>query len=413
MLLVGAALCGSLIALASPGAAGGKASTKPTEPVPSLAVVHAEPRQQAPVPPFDPLVHRVEGSLLVADLPDGRRAELTLDPGLQTRIEALFRSYAVPYAAFVALEPATGRVLAYVSHSSANPNAGDLAREASAPSASVFKLVTAAALLDAGVMPDTRVCYSGGLRHLEAADIVDNPQRDRACATFEEAISGSINAVIAKLADRTLDRAGLAHYASAFGFGQALPFDAAVQPSAAEVPDERLERARMAAGFWHTHMSPLHGALLAAMIADGGEMPRARMIARVTDTEGHELPQPSPPAARRVVASATAKSIGQMMLGTVSHGTARKAFHDTRGRPYLPGIPIAGKTGSLSSDDPYRAYSWWVGYAPEPSAEIALAALVVNTPEWRIKASQVAREALQYYLVDRKHPRTPRSHPRK
>jgi beta-lactamase class D len=65
-------------------------------------------------------------------------------------------------------------------------------------------------------------------------------------------------------------------------------------------------------------------------------------------------------------------------------------------------MAIAGKTGSLSSERPYRAYSWWVGYAPGPAPEIALAALVVNTPRWRIKASYLAREALRFYLVDRK-----------
>ncbi|HMI94567.1 MAG TPA: penicillin-binding transpeptidase domain-containing protein, partial [Polyangiales bacterium] len=74
-------------------------------------------------------------------------------------------------------------------------------------------------------------------------------------------------------------------------------------------------------------------------------------------------------------------------------------FHDPRGRPFLPGISVAGKTGSLSSDQPYRAYSWWIGFAPEDAPRVAVAALVVNTPKWRIKASYVAREALRYYLA--------------
>jgi peptidoglycan glycosyltransferase len=402
VLLIGAALSGSLIAWAAPGGAGSAAhAPKVLERAPALAVVRV-PSTQPPLTGFDPLSQRLDGSLLVSDLPDGRRAELTLEPGLQAHLRKMLRDYTVPYGAAVAIEPATGRVLAYVSHSSANPEAGDLVRDASAPSASIFKLVTAAALVDAAVLPDTRVCYGGGLKRLALADLLDNPARDRTCATLEQAIAGSINAVMAKLADQKLDRVTIEHYARAFGFGQAPAFDAPTQPSRAEVPDDRLELARTAAGFWHMYMSPLQGALLAATIANAGAMPRPRMVERVLDREGHELYVSEPSPMRSVIPRATAKTLGQMMLGTVVHGTARSAFHDSRGRPYLPGIAVAGKTGSLSSDRPYRAYSWWVGYAPEAAPEIAIATLVVNTPVWRIKASQVAREALQYYLVERK-----------
>ena len=82
-------------------------------------------------------------------------------------------------------------------------------------------------------------------------------------------------------------------------------------------------------------------------------------------------------------------------------GTARRTFHDRHGRPFLPGVRIAGKTGTLSGSDPYRGYTWWVGFAPAEAPTIAVAALAVNTPLWRIKASYVAREALRYYLVER------------
>src|SRR5260221_10545493 len=69
--------------------------------------------------------HR-DGPLLVANDAAGRRIELSVVPALQERITRLFAQYQVPYGALVAIEPGTGRVLAYVSHSSANPNAVDL-----------------------------------------------------------------------------------------------------------------------------------------------------------------------------------------------------------------------------------------------------------------------------------------------
>lgn len=395
-------LCASFIALAAAGDAGKSAavlaSARPATPE-KKAPQKASPA--ALLAGFDPLKHREQEGRFVADLPSGATAELSLDPALQRHVEAVFDEYEVPYGALVALDPKTGRVLAYVSHSSANPDAGDLVRDPTPPAASVFKVVTGAALLDAGVTPAERVCYGGGMSGLKEADLVDDKARDRSCVSLAEAMGGSINTVFAKLADRKLDGARIARYAQAFGFGHALPFDAPLRSSPYDVPEDRLERARTAAGFWHMHMSPLHAALIAATVANGGAMPRASMIDRIRDAQGQSLHAHTPATFRSVVGRATASALTSMMALTVSEGTAHSAFFDTKGRPYLPGIAVAGKTGSLSSERPYRHYSWWIGFAPEHAPEIALAALVVNTPKWRIKSSYVAREALRQYLVER------------
>jgi len=351
---------------------------------------------------FDPRVYRRENDLLVSDLESGHRAVLSLDAGLQEHLAELFEKFQVPYGAVVAIEPQTGRVLSYVSHSSAEPNSDDLVLDATPPVASVFKIITAAALIDAGVTPQERVCYNGGFRRLTQSDLLDNPRRDAYCATFQEAMGGSINAVFAKLADRHLDTETVKRYASAFGFDHTLPFDIRPSISRAQIPTERLEFARTAAGFWHTHMSPLHAALIAATVANDGVMPRISMIDRVVDSSGKVLRRFQPGAFRSVIPRFTARTIGQMMQRTVTHGTAKNAFYDPKGRAFIPGIRIAGKTGSLSQSKPYHAFSWWVGYAPLDNPTISVAALVVNTPRWRIKASYAAREALRYYLIQKK-----------
>lgn len=341
------------------------------------------------------------GDRLVATLGDGARAELTIDPGLQAHLERQLAEYEVPYGAAVAIDPRSGRVLAFVSHSSADPRfADEVARDATPPSASVFKIVTAAALLDRGVRPSTRVCYGGGLHGLTLRDLDDDAERDRQCATLAEAMGSSINAVFAKLADRRLEPATLRRYADAFGYGQALPFDVRTQPSAIDVPEERLEFARTAAGFWHAHLSPLHGALLAATIANHGTMPRASMIERIVDADGNVVSSFEARPFRTVVGRDTADQIARMMERTVSSGTARSAFLDPQGTPFLPGIRVAGKTGTLNQERPeYRGYSWFVGFAPAEAPRIAVATLVVNTPRWRIKGSYLGREALRYWLA--------------
>lgn len=397
-LLTGAAFSVCLLGLALAGGTG------PAPAAADAATPAARPiRQSTPsthVAGFNPLAQRREGDHLVSDLAGGGEAILTLDPGLQEHLTRVLRSHRVPFGAVVALEPSSGRVLAYVSHSSADPDAGDLVRDVSAPSASVFKLVTAAALLDAGIRPDVRVCYGGGMHRLSARDLIDNPRRDRACATLTDGIGYSINAVLAKLADANLDARALRGHAHSFGYGRELPFDVPVPVSPIDIPDDRLEFARTAAGFWHTHMSPLHGALLAAAIANGGVMPRATMIARTFDSRGDLKRSYEPRPGHPVMSRDDARKLAQMMTTTVSRGTAREAFRNRRGQPFLRDIVVAGKTGSLSSDRPYRAYSWWVGFAPEAAPTIAIAALVVNGETWHIKAAQVAREALRYRLID-------------
>lgn len=394
-------LCASFIALAAAGDANKSAALATARPAPVEKKASKSGGAAALLAGFDPLKHREQDGRFVADLPSGATADLSLDPGLQRHVESVFEEYDVPYGALVALDPKSGRVLAYVSHSSANPDAGDLVRDPTPPAASVFKVVTSAALLDSGVSPAERVCYGGGMSGIGERDLVDDTNRDRACVSLAEALGGSINTVFAKLADRRLDGAKIARYAEAFGFGHALPFDAPLRSSSYEVPEDRLERARTAAGFWHMHMSPLHASLIAATIANGGAMPRVSMIDRVRDAQGKALQSHAPSTFRSVIGRATASSLASMMTLTVSEGTAHSAFFDAKGRPYLPNISVAGKTGSLSSERPYRHYSWWVGFAPERDPEIALAVLVVNTPKWRIKSSYVAREALRQYLVER------------
>jgi peptidoglycan glycosyltransferase len=342
---------------------------------------------------------RLEDETYLVEARGGDTAVLTLDASLQQHMEAYFARYEVPEAGLVAIDPSSGRVLAYVSHRGRDTAPADMARDASAPAASVFKIITGAALLDAGVPATQRVCYHGGESRLVASLLDPNPELDRTCATLAEAMGGSLNAVFARLADQRLDAPTLERYAHAFAFDQGLPFDLESTPSTIEVPTERLEFARTSAGFWHSHLSPLHGALIAATIANGGAMPRAAVVDHVIDADGHVVHRFEPQTYRQVIGRDTADALNRMMRLTVSRGTARRAFHDDRGRPFLPGIAVAGKTGTLSEERPYRGYTWWVGFAPADHPRIAIATLVVNTPEWRIKASHAAVEALRHYLV--------------
>jgi cell division protein FtsI/penicillin-binding protein 2 len=329
----------------------------------------------------------------VAQLGRGQ-AVLTLDPRLQSRLERSLEAYRVPWGATVLLEPATGRVLALAEHSRAEPGRKGLALAALAPAASIFKMVTAAALLEQGVGADGEVCYHGGRRRLEPRLLRDDPRRDRRCSSLSEAFGHSTNVVFAKLADRDLDASLLEAVAERFLFNVPIPFAAPVEVSTAEVPGDPFALANTAAGFGAVRLSALHGALLAAIVANGG-----LFVPPVLVDEALEAALPDLPAPWRVVDEEVAAGLGEMMRETVTAGTARRVFR--RVASSLRGIEVAGKTGSLADASPYRDYSWFVGYAPAENPSVAVATVVVNERLWHARAPTVAKEALEAYFATR------------
>ncbi|HSP77995.1 MAG TPA: penicillin-binding protein, partial [Myxococcaceae bacterium] len=78
-----------------------------------------------------------------------------------------------------------------------------------------------------------------------------------------------------------------------------------------------------------------------------------------------------------------------------TRGTARRIFRERGMR--VPGA--VGKTGTLADRRPFRDYSWFVGFAPRDKPRLAVAAVIVNEPLWRIRATWLGREALRLGLA--------------
>lgn len=422
ILLAGGAALAALLRTGPPA----EDETAAAGPAPAAAPVETPPPVAEPAPPvesarapsgpidiervrlmLDPGQAIVEGDRLVQPLPDGSKVVLSLRPEAQEKLRALFDKYDVPVGAAVAIEAATGRVVAFVSRSRA-PAERPAALDASFPAASVFKLVTTAALLEDSRLDGTaRVCYRGvsGTRRLSAKDIEEELVEGTegvVCDTLADGVAKSLNPVLARLAYEHLTPRTLLRYAERFAFGRAVPFDLPLDVSPLEIPQDKLEFARTAAGFWHVGLSPTHGAVLAQVIANRGRMLRPTMIDAVVTSDGREVWRAKPQELRRVLDEATAAALGTMMVRTVDAGTARRDFTDPQGQTFLS-YPVAGKTGSLANPNPFMAYSWFVGYAPAgnppPDTPVyAVAALVVNEERWRIKAPLVARETLRLLL---------------
>ena len=339
---------------------------------------------------------------------DHRVARLTLDPELQRAAQRLMAAHHLPEAAMVLIDVASGRTLAYASHLE-HGDPRDLCAEATAPSASVFKIVTGAALVEsAGVSPDARECYSGGEQKILPSDLEDDPQRDRWCTTLAGAMGHSTNAVFAKLALRDLKHASLESYAQKLGYGEPVPFDVPIAASTLDLPADSLGFARTAAGFWNSTLSPLEAAWLSTTVARGGEAPRLSIVSEVIDDKGKVVySAPEPSVVRRALQHETAQALTRMMETTVAEGTSFKAFRDARGTSFLPGVAVAGKTGTLTDAQSQRFYTWFTGFAPSrPLAgdeakvpQVAVAVLVVNKPQWHVKANVMARELLREYFA--------------
>lgn len=342
----------------------------------------------------------VRPSKVTAPLSEGRRAELTLDPVIQRAVRAEMETYRIPRAGVVMLEVKTGRVIAYASYVAEGEKV-DVNVRAEAPAASVFKVVTGAALVEkAGLGAETEQCYHGGRSRIQADELVDNPRRDKWCATLGIAMGRSINVVFGRLAQKHITPEDLTAVGGAFGFGQPVPFVVENQPPEIKMPADPLEFARASAGFWHTTLSPLAGASLAQAVANGGVTLEPRIVQSIV--KGKEVlwkDERGPRVVRRAVKPETAAELTRMMKQTVDNGSAYKSFHDAAGKAYLPEISVAGKTGTLNEPDGSKLYTWFVGFAPANAPEVAVSTLVVNTPTWQIKAPQLARDALRAYFA--------------
>lgn len=346
------------------------------------------------------------GNVATAPAYGERKAELTLNTKYQRAAVALLKAGHVPEGAVVMTDIKTGKVLAWASNVEDGPYR-DIPSEATAPTASVFKIITATALVEnAQLTPTTKQCYSGGEHNVRAIDLVDDKKRDKWCATLSEAMGRSLNTVFARLALKHLDRDKITATATKLGYLSDLPFDVKIAQSSLTFPDDELGYARTAAGFWNSTLSPFEAANLATTIANGGEMIRLSMVSSVKDEVGEIYKGASGrQVLKRVMEQSTADAITTMMENTVDSGTSYKSFHDRKGKSYLPDIRVAGKTGTLTKaaqDGPF--YTWFVGFAPSRKPEVAISVMVANHLKWRVKATNVACDMLRVYFADKQAP---------
>ncbi|MEN9722546.1 MAG: hypothetical protein RJB38_532 [Pseudomonadota bacterium] len=368
----------------------------------------AQALSQAPVGPGLPRTLEVSFS----GKKRSARIEYTFDVRLQEAVEKMLLSSDPDYGALAAVDPQSGRVLALASHESRRvtskahkPRSLDehLALRASFPSASIFKVVTAAAVIaEKRFTADTRVAFSGSNHTLYKKQVLtDHPNRWTRSMSLRDAFAKSVNTVFGKIGVFNLGAEPLREYAGRFGFNRSIASDLPVQPGKAPIPEnaDAWTLAEAASGFTRENtMSPLQGSLIAAALVNDGKMIAPQAVQSVWLEDGQAVYQMNPSESYDVVSPQVAAQMRELMRETVVSGTSRKTFRGFH-RGKTASIDAGGKTGSLTGNDPEGKYDWFVGFGALQGKKIALAALTIHKKQWRIKSSALARRAIETYLL--------------
>ena len=329
----------------------------------------------------------------------------SIDTAVQNGIDRMLKQYRPKYGAAVVMDPESGRILALVSYRNDNvPDLGGrLYLRSIFPAASIYKTVTAAAAIEmARYNPQTMVPVTGRNHTLYKYQIkrsVD-PWNER---TFEDAFAFSINPVFARIGMYDVGKKTFERYSRQFGFNTAIPFDLAVDSSRVTIPDDTsYAMAELASGFNRgTTLSPVHGALIAAAVAENGCMPVPHIVDSICCiNDGRCLYRQTPAVWRNPMGINTALELRNMMNRVATLGTCRKAFKVLRNCAWSGDLDYGGKTGSLDVDS-LGKIDWFIGFAAsknQPGRRLAVAVVTVHGRLWNVHSSYVGAEIFRKYF---------------
>ena len=331
--------------------------------------------------------------------------------------------------AVVAIDPATGQILALVSSPGFDPN--QVANPATAAAAfqrlstdpasplldratqgrfvpgSVFKLVTSIAGLGSGAItaqttyPDQPAEEKTGFL-VDGYRVIDghHPFTDGIALDYTQALEVSCNIYFAHVG-LAVGGPALVQWAARLGFGAPIPFDlptAASQVTGGGGPlggfKDQVELANAAYGQAEVLVTPLQMALVAAAIANGGVLMQPHLVIGTRDAAGALHPV-APEPWRTVVDPAVASTIANAM---------QQAVEGAWGIPFaglgkVPGVPTAGKTGTAQLGGTGEPHSWFVGFAPVQGARIAVAVLLERAGSGATEAAPLASRVMADYLA--------------
>ncbi|WP_449062002.1 peptidoglycan D,D-transpeptidase FtsI family protein [Planomonospora algeriensis] len=355
-------------------------------------------------------------SIVDGTAPVGAMVGLTIDGRAQRAAYEGLRATGRPGAA-VAIDPATGAILAMASYPSYDPNlytTPDLAEldrtdrrlqadpgrpllnraiRQTYPPGSTFKIVTAAAALASGdYRPSMHVAAPAAFRLPGASARLRN-FRGTACGdglpSLAYAFKISCNTPFAMIG-LDLGQDALRERAEAFGFNDGdlavpMPVARSVYPAGMD----RAQTAMSALGQFDDRATPLVLAMLSAAVAGDGSLMRPHLVREIRLDDGTVIAEAEPSRYRRALGFRDARRLTAMMTGvTRPGGTGRAAA--------LPDAEVAAKTGT--AENAGRDHAVFTGFAPAEDPRVAVGVVVEGGGSGGRVAAPIARAIMQAVL---------------
>jgi penicillin-binding protein A len=331
----------------------------------------------------------------------GADLHLTIDTRVQ---RAAAEALGDRTGAVVAVEPGTGAVLAMVASPRYDPNTIAEAWEAlnqdesrpllnraiqgSYPPGSAFKPLVAAAGIDEGLVRPDSTFEDEGVFVAEGYRVRNYGGSVYGRHDFTEAMAQSVNTTFAKLGV-DLGAGRLTGYSRDAGFGQEPPFSLDAATGAFPREMDRAHVAQVAFGQGQLLATPLQMALLAAGIANGGNIMRPYLVEEIRDYRQTVIDRARTQTWLRPFSGRAAAQTRDLMLQVVERGTGTRA--------QISGVQVAGKTGTAEVDRG-EPHAWFIGFAPAAEARVAVAVVVEHGGTGGSTAAPIARAVMEAAL---------------
>jgi peptidoglycan glycosyltransferase len=249
---------------------------------------------------------------------------------------------------------------------------------------STFKMITAAAALDTGTYKADSMFYDPGYCTVYGKPVSNAGNPDQGGRevfghlNFVTAFQHSVNSVFCNIGLK-LGAGTILSYAKKFGFYKTPPLETPADERAPSglyngtklyfpKDQNKVDAGRLAFGQERMLVSPLQMAMVAATIANGGIVPKPYVVQKIVASNGSTIRNTRPSNLGRAIKPETAATLTQMMVAVVQGGTGTAAA--------IPGIQVAGKTGTAETSVPNVYTAWFVAFAPADHPQVAIAVVL-------------------------------------